>query len=148
LTIYNKCYDDFLQNLSSTSDKTAYAGVTMKIPAIQYSHKTGVTDTDCPVTITYEVSTDNATWFSSGANYTTLISATSNGALTIIPAAGTFGSGTDTAFINRYVRVKYTNANSVATNVITDSFTVKVYSTAAIAKLANDQLDTTFLNPH
>jgi len=120
----------------------------MKIPAIQYSHKTGITSTDCPVTITYEVSTDNATWVSTGTDYTDLISTTSTGALTIIPATATFGAGSDTASINRYVRVKYSNANSPTSNVITDSFTVKVYSTAAIAKLANDQPDTLTLNSH
>lgn len=119
----------------------------MKIPAIQYSHKTGLSDTDCPVTITVEVSIDSRTnWVSTGANYSNLVSATSSGALTLIPSSATFGSGTDTAFTRRDIRVTYTN--SVTSVAITDTFTVNVYSTAAIAKLANDQLDTTFLNPH
>ena len=36
----------------------------------------------------------------------------------------------------------------MASSSIVDTFTVNVYSTAAIAKLANDQLDTMRLNPH
>lgn len=78
----------------------------MTIPAIQYAHSDGVTDSDCTLTITYFVSDNNgATWASSGTVYTDLVNATSNGKLTLIPNLTTFGSTSAT----RLVKVVYTN---------------------------------------
>ena len=91
-----------LQKLTSTSTKTAYANVTMNIPAIQYVHKTGISDTDCPVTETQAVSIDNgATWVTTGAGYTNVISSATSGALVLKPAISDFGAGSDTAFKRR-----------------------------------------------
>lgn len=99
-----------LQKLSSTTAKTTYAGATLKIPAIQYAHKTGVSETDCPVTKTYFVkNTDGTTWASTGARYTDIISTTDNGALTLIPILATFGAGSDTASVTRDIKVVYHN---------------------------------------
>jgi hypothetical protein len=91
-----------LEKLTSTSSKTAYADVTMNIPAIQYAHKTGISDTDCPVSVTQAVSTDNGTtWVTSGTGYTNVISSATSGALVLKPAISVFGTGSDTAFIRR-----------------------------------------------
>lgn len=115
LTIRNRCFNDVLQKASATTDKTAYAGVTMTIPAISYTHSDGLTDTDCPVTITQFVSSDNgATWQSSGAVYTEMISAAVSGKLTLIPSIATFGTTGST----RLVKVVYTNGVTSAS--ITD----------------------------
>ena len=117
----------------------------MKVPAIQYSHIDGFSDTYCPLTVTYFVSNDDGnTWVSSGSVYTDLINAASNGEVTIIPLIATFGAGTSTA--SRKVKVKYT-LNTAGTS-IEDIFTVTIHPTIDIAILANSQLDTLAMNPH
>jgi hypothetical protein len=56
------------------------------------------------------VSNDNrATWVNSGAVYTSLISAATAGALTLIPDAAVFGAGSDTTKLTRDIKVTYTN---------------------------------------
>ena len=100
-----------LQKLTDTSTKTAYADVTMNIPAIQYAHKTGISDTDCPVTVTQAVSIDNGTtWVTTGADYTNVISSATSGALVLKPAISVFGTGSDTTFTRRDIKVTYTNS--------------------------------------
>jgi len=119
----------------------------MKIPAIQWAHKTGITDTDCPVTVTVAVSINSGTaWVTTGSDYTNVISAATAGALTLSPTIAAFGAGSDTASTRRDIKVTYTN--SITATYITDTFRVDVYSTAAYAKLANDQLDTMSFTPH
>jgi hypothetical protein len=101
------CTSDALQLITSTSAKTAYAGVTLTNPGINYLHGDGFTDASCPVTVTYYVSSDaGATWKSSGTVFTNLISSTNNGALVIIPSVSAFGSGTSTS--SMLVKVLYT----------------------------------------
>lgn len=75
VTIYNFCGRDKLTALSATSAKQAYVNVTMKVPAILYSHADGRTDNSCPVTYTVEVSINNGvSWLGSAdANYLALI---------------------------------------------------------------------------
>ena len=83
----------------------------MNIPAIQYAHNTGISDTDCPVTVTQAVSIDNGTtWDTSGTDYINLISSATSGALVLKPEISVFGAGSDTAFIRRDIKVTYTNS--------------------------------------
>jgi hypothetical protein len=108
LTISVKC----LKQLSFTTTKEAYSGVTMNIPAMQYTFASGFTSTSCPVTIAISVSDDNGgTWAISGnAVYDNLISAAASGSLTLSPDPTTFDSGT--AIRVRTIKVTYTNSNT------------------------------------
>jgi hypothetical protein len=94
------------------------------------------------------VSTDSRSTYvtSTDAAYSALISATISGALTLSPTLAAFGNGADTASTRRDIRVTY--KNSITDTFIQDIFRVDVYSTAAYAKLANDQLDTMSFTPH
>jgi hypothetical protein len=66
--------DDILQQVTSTSNKVAYAGVTMTIPAIQYQHVDGLSS--CAVNVVCQVSDDNSAWKDAGdAIYDDLINA-------------------------------------------------------------------------
>ena len=98
--------------------------------------------------MTVEVSTDSRSTYvlSTDAAYSALISATAAGALTLSPTIAAFGAGADTASTRRDIRVTY--KNSITDTFIQDIFRVDVYSTAAYAKLANDQLDTMSFTPH
>jgi hypothetical protein len=83
----------------------------MNIPAIKYAHKTGISYTDCPVTVTQAVSINSrANWVTSGTDYTNLISSSTSGSLVLKPAISVFGTGSDTAFIRRDIKVTYTNS--------------------------------------
>jgi hypothetical protein len=132
--LYSQCYNDVLTQLSTTSNKVAYADVTMNIPASSWQHSNGITEANCPSTLVTEVSADSGTtWATSGAVYTDLITANNNGALTIKPSITVFGGGPGTS--TRLV--KLTRTNVATSQSIVDQFIVTIRPTADIAVLAN-----------
>lgn len=106
LTIINKCYADVLQQVGpSTGNKITYAGATLKLRAMPWSHADGTTSTDCPVTITAYV-LSGATWYSSGSVYTNVISAFSSGDMTILSSIAAYGAGSSTYSVS--IKTTYT----------------------------------------